>query len=58
MKKYIWVQDHSWDGCIVVVAENIDEAREKMKKFGTYEKNEPVESFEIDGFEYVNQGDW
>lgn len=55
---HIWVQDHSWAGCIMVAARTKEKAIEKLKKFETF--SERVEITRLDfneDFEYVNYGD-
>ena len=57
----IYIQDHTWAGCIVVCAENEEEARELMKSASgsyNYSPSEPVEELPIEkGLIHVNLGD-
>lgn len=57
---YIWIQDHSWSGMLVVIAKSEAEAREIMKEKGswTYSSGVPIEKHEIvDGLFLANYGD-
>lgn len=54
----IYVQDHGVYGCIVVLAENKEQARKFMEGEYNYDKNEPVEEMELEpGVIHVNLGD-
>lgn len=54
----IYSQDHRWAGCIVVVAESEEEARDLMQDYHNYDAATPIEEHEIKkGFVFWNYGD-
>lgn len=55
---FVWVQDHSWRGCVVVIAETEEAAREMMEHCYNYVVDESLESFPIKaGFVFECLGD-
>lgn len=55
---YLYVQDNGHSGCVVVIAHNEAEAREKMSDVYSYDRNEPVEEHEISSdFKFYCLGD-
>lgn len=54
----LYIQDCSWRGSIIVIANSQEEARELMKDAYNYEPDNDIEEDEIrHGFVYVNLGD-
>lgn len=54
----IYVQDHGVYGVIIVTANNLQEATKKITEtFDGYYKDRPIQEFELEGFEYQNEGD-
>lgn len=54
----LYIQDCSWAGSIVVVANSEEEARNLMRGKENYEERQPVIEEEIRiGFIFVNYGD-
>jgi phosphoribosyl-AMP cyclohydrolase len=54
----IYIQDCSWAGCIMVIAQNEEQARIIMTQYYNYQANREVTEHEIvDGFSYCNLGD-
>jgi hypothetical protein len=54
----VWIQDHSWRGCIVVIAETESQARELMCDEYNYMEEEELECHEIKcGHIHSNLGD-
>lgn len=53
----IYVQDHGVYGVIIVVAEGLDSARQKMKLHLNYKPNVFISVHEIEDFEYSNYSD-
>lgn len=57
-KLYIWTQDHSWAGIVVVVAPDEQEARKLLSAHDRYSDTVKVEKHEIEnGLTIVNLGD-
>lgn len=55
----IYVQDHGTFGVILVTADNLEQARERMANGGyyNYDNITKIQEFELEGFEYCNLGD-
>lgn len=54
----IYVQDHGVYGVIIVTAKNLEEATKKITQdFDGYYKDRAIQEFELEGFEYQNEGD-
>ena len=54
----IYVQDHGVYGVIILTANSLEEAAKKIsERFDGYYKDRPIQEFELEGFEYQNQGD-
>lgn len=56
---HIYIQDHNWAGCIVVLAFDEEEAREMMRGQPNYDEKTPLTSYDImrTGLVHVNLGD-
>lgn len=55
---YIFSQWISWKGCILVITDTEENAREMMKNEQNYEPKREVDKHEIvNGFQYSNYGD-
>lgn len=54
----LYIQDRRWRGCIVVIAENMNDAKTLMMQYNNYDTDSPIEEIEIiSGFTYTNYGD-
>ncbi len=54
----LYIQDSSWMGCIVVVADSEEEARELMSNEENYHEHNPViEKVIYKGLKFVSHGD-
>lgn len=54
----IYIQDHAFNGMIIVIASSFEEARELMSDYPNYNPFRAVEVHEIkNGFSYANYGD-
>lgn len=55
----IWIQDHSWAGCLIAVAFSEEEARDMMRGKENYSDKTPLTFHDIMtlGLVHVNYGD-
>lgn len=54
----LYIQDRGVYGCIIVVANSVEQAKEYMSGEYNYNVNETIEEVEIkEGFVYCNLGD-
>lgn len=52
----VFVQDDDVYGVIIVISDNIENARNKMKLYFNYNKHGEIKAYELNEFEYSKPG--